>query len=202
MNLEPIAMDRDTAAAAVRAYRIAIRNKTAGRAALVDRDRQLLRGYRALARGRRLIDLTQAFTAAGTFEPDERTRDRLPKLAICEADAVRCVYSTRHRIFCADRAMDIRGGGVIGRGWVRDPLTYTASSWRSYEAVVPSVPAALRPANGLAGYHVLWEVDSWAAIDPPRDPALLKWIGGGLWAVLAVWDLTELERAVLKGSTR
>ncbi|MGH3300400.1 MAG: hypothetical protein ACRDOK_01755 [Streptosporangiaceae bacterium] len=32
---------------------------------------------------------------------------------------------------------------------------------------------------------------------PPRDPALLRWIRGDLWAVVAQWDLTELERAVL-----
>jgi len=32
---------------------------------------------------------------------------------------------------------------------------------------------------------------------PPRDPALIRHIRGDLWAVLAVWDLTELERAVL-----
>lgn len=31
------------------------------------------------------------------------------------------------------------------------------------------------------------------------DPALLKHIGGDLYAVLATWDLTELERSVLGG---
>ena len=36
---------------------------------------------------------------------------------------------------------------------------------------------------------------------PPRDPALLRNITGTLYAVLAVWDLTEVERAVL-GMTR
>jgi hypothetical protein len=37
---------------------------------------------------------------------------------------------------------------------------------------------------------------------PPEDPALLKHIGGDLYAVLAVWNLTELERAVLSGRGR
>jgi hypothetical protein len=31
----------------------------------------------------------------------------------------------------------------------------------------------------------------------PRDPALLRHVRGDLWAVLATWDLTELERLVL-----
>jgi hypothetical protein len=39
-------------------------------------------------------------------------------------------------------------------------------------------------------------VEAWNEI-PARDPALLRHIRGDLWAVLAVWDLTELERAVL-----
>src|SRR5438046_3023240 len=37
---------------------------------------------------------------------------------------------------------------------------------------------------------------------PPEDPALLKHIGGDLYAVVAVWNLTELERAVLSGRGR
>lgn len=35
--------------------------------------------------------------------------------------------------------------------------------------------------------------------EPPKDPALLRHIGGDLYSVVAVWDLTELERAVLAG---
>jgi hypothetical protein len=31
----------------------------------------------------------------------------------------------------------------------------------------------------------------------PVDPALLRHIRGDLWAVLAVWNLTDLERYVL-----
>ena len=61
--------------------------------------------------------------------------------------------------------------------------------------MVPIVPPQLRPHWGLHNYHILWEAD-WQKV-PPRDPALLERIGGDLYAVLAVWDLTELERAVL-----
>lgn len=37
---------------------------------------------------------------------------------------------------------------------------------------------------------------------PPGDPLLLKHLAGTLYAVLAVWDLTELERAVFGGRMR
>jgi len=47
----------------------------------------------------------------------------------------------------------------------------------------------------LDRFHILWEAD-WH-LDPPQDPALLRRLMGDLWVVLAVWDLTSLERAVL-----
>jgi hypothetical protein len=37
---------------------------------------------------------------------------------------------------------------------------------------------------------------SWTWI-APEDPALIKHIRGDLWSVMAVWDLSELERLVL-----
>jgi hypothetical protein len=51
----------------------------------------------------------------------------------------------------------------------------------------------------LRHYVTLFEVDQWEPV-PPTDPALLKHIAGDLYAVLAVWDLTELERAVIAGT--
>jgi hypothetical protein len=41
---------------------------------------------------------------------------------------------------------------------------------------------------------ILWEAE-WQHV--PSDPLLLRHITGPLYAVLASWDLTELERAVL-----
>ena len=67
-------------------------------------------------------------------------------------------------------------------------------------AIVPTIPPALRPPHKLSGYHILWEAE-WGqeTVVPPGDPALLRHLSGDLYAVLAVWDLTELERAVLAG---
>lgn len=38
----------------------------------------------------------------------------------------------------------------------------------------------------------------WAPV-PPTDPFLLRHLGGTLYVVLAQWDLTPLEKAVLAG---
>jgi DNA-binding Lrp family transcriptional regulator len=61
-------------------------------------------------------------------------------------------------------------------------------------AIVPLIPPKLRPAGNLSKYCILWEAD-W--FRPPGDPLLLRHLAGTLYAVLAVWDLTELEQAVL-----
>ena len=62
------------------------------------------------------------------------------------------------------------------------------------KAIVPIVPPQFRPAGSLKRYFILWEAD-WEEV--PRDPMLLRYLGGDLFAVLAVWDLTEIERTVL-----
>lgn len=81
-----------------------------------------------------------------------------------------------------------------GSSWWDDPYN------GAFRAMVPHVPPGLRPRHSLDGYATLFEVEEWAKSPaPPRDPALLKHIGGDLYAVLATWDLTELERSVLGG---
>jgi hypothetical protein len=48
----------------------------------------------------------------------------------------------------------------------------------------------------MQNYHVLFEA-VWSKA-PPSDPFLLRRLGkGDLWLVLAMWDLTEVERAAL-----
>jgi len=81
-----------------------------------------------------------------------------------------------------------------GTRWVTDELIM--------QTVVPKIPAALRPTHKLINYHILWEVDEWKPTTPsrsPGDPLLLKHIKGSMFAVLAAWDLTELERTVIAG---
>lgn len=75
-------------------------------------------------------------------------------------------------------------------------------------ALVPIVPADVRSkvTGQLSTYFTLWEVEQWADQRirslSDRDPLLLKHIGGELYAVVAEWDLTEIERAVMAGRAR
>jgi hypothetical protein len=69
------------------------------------------------------------------------------------------------------------------------------------ETIVPIIPAKIMNplrSHKLENYHILWEVDAWKPI-PPRDPMLLKRITPNMFCVLATWNLTELERAVIRG---
>jgi hypothetical protein len=71
------------------------------------------------------------------------------------------------------------------------------------KATVPIIPPEHRPTTGALGdYSILWEVEKWEALPRPQrapgDPMLLKPLGqSGLYAVMAHWDLTEVEKMVL-----
>lgn len=70
-------------------------------------------------------------------------------------------------------------------------------------ALVPHVPADVRPRTGqLRDWFVLWEVEEWfdraQSMTAPTDPLLLEHIDGELYAVLAEWDLTDVERAIME----
>jgi len=62
------------------------------------------------------------------------------------------------------------------------------------------MPPEHRPSHHPRNYLMLWEAE-WSVDQsvPPGDPALLSHIGGDLYEVLAEWDLTPLEQAVLAG---
>lgn len=70
-------------------------------------------------------------------------------------------------------------------------------------SLVPMVPADVRPSGNLKYYFVLWEVEQWSDTSltavPDRDPYLLQHLAGDLYIVVAEWDLTELERAIMTG---
>jgi hypothetical protein len=130
----------------------------------------LMRGYRAIAQGQQVLDLHQAMHGAG-LQPGT-----FPKLAICRADAKKCSVYLGHdgsAVFAADK--DAR--------WVYD---------RERKNVVrlPADTFERRTSSGTA-----------EALVPtaPVDPLLVRHLQGSLYAIVAAWDLTPLERAVLMG---
>lgn len=193
MDLQPMTMPEEAAKAAFREYRgafLAERNRIDG---------ELMRGYKALAQGKQLIRLTETITAGGVDEEGK------PRLAIARADENRITFERSSQgavtytpgwmgnrpIRAADRRFALPDGTLPDGNWI------SAGQW---EALLPIIPPRFRPAHAaLDGFHVLWEA-VWTRNRrrAPGDPALLKHIGGDLYAVLAVWDLTDLERAVLE----
>lgn len=200
MNLSTIEMPRVEARRAFLEYREALKERHS------DEDEAIMRGYRELSRGRQLIQLTETIEAGGTKSIDYRQWPgapvrlaTLPALAVMRADQIVCrvrtttggevTYHPEGNPRANERRNVVRANTHLSLNYV---------SW-TFRAMVPIVPPRFRPKHGLGNYHVLWEAE-WEYNQPPRppgDPALLKHIGGDLYVVLAIWDLTPLERAVL-----
>jgi hypothetical protein len=193
MNVDTISMPPKKALQAYRDYRraVSVHRRAEGIA--------LMKAYRALGRGVKVIDLVAVMQAANV---DALGR---PRLAIARADQTQVRFDHRWRGECV---FDKPGAFSRGRSAtrVRLPLnTFRAPDEKpalhlpqveSLTAIVPTIPPLHRPHDSLEHYWLLWEAE-WSK--PPVDPALLKHLGLNLYAVLAVWDLTELEQAVLRG---
>jgi hypothetical protein len=187
MQLTSLEIDSDAAKARLAEYVAALR---------VERnveDEAIAAAYRAAARGLPVISLSAVIAAGGHFDGSGR-----PRIAIARATATQCIVERSNGlIYLDERATNQSGRGLVGIRHVKVNLP----EWpyfRRATTVVPSVPPRYRGRGPgrLRRCHVLWEVERWDPT-PPRDPALLRHIRGDLWAVLAVWDLTEIERHVL-----
>lgn len=150
-------------------------------------DQLIKKAYRALARGGKLIDLHQSFQIAGC---DANGR---PALAFGRADATEISLTTwgndgisfrsnvgRHPDYIFPR--------ILWPGLVTQSLSRVA-------ARVPIIPPDFRRSN-LSQYRILFEA-AWNEITD--DPMLLEPLGGSLYRVVAHWDLTIIEQAVLRG---
>lgn len=180
-------------------------------------DRMMKAVYGALSEGLGVINPRQAIIKAGVDEINLH-----PRLAISRADretvffarqhfANRAFFSSWERFFLRTQnlaAQRRRDQFAFGLG----NLPRAEDFWRAntktlYDAVVkaavPIVPPAHRPdARKLGEYSILWEVEKWEALPRPQrapgDPMLLKPLGQtGLYAVMAHWDLTDIEKMVL-----
>ncbi len=166
-------------------------------------------GYEALAKGTPVIQFGEAIRAAGRFE------DGRPKLAVARADRNQVRFSCdggRRATFSATRGQwrdwnyrrDHPDGLLLMDVDMEPAGFYVHMGW----ALVPMVPPHAVEAAGsrakLKDYLILWEIEEgWAdraiRAEPDIDPYLLKPIHGDLCAVVAEWDLTDLERAVMSG---
>jgi hypothetical protein len=193
MDLAPLDISREEAVAKLAEYEQALRGERSAE------DEAIAAGYRAAARGLPVISLQRAVAAGGFFD------DGLPRLAVVGAEATECYARwDGHDLVFADRDdFHVNRGALVGAHSVRVPVAgddlpgLRAARWGAARTLVPLIPPKCRPRpRRLRHCHVLWEVERWEMV-APRDPALLRHVRGDLWAVLATWDLTELERLVL-----
>lgn len=206
MNIPQILMTREAARDAFREYQAAVRaDRPNVRKVWRAEDVGLMQAYKQLARGRAVIDLPAVMRAAGVKRFDECPLP-LPVLAVAPSEAKRCqvlMFTSGAATFADADRVDWYGRPKSRRRSVAfEPGTFAThdgslSRHQKQSTLVPIIPPALRPKFKLTGYFTLWEVESWQ-LEPPRDPMLLKRLGGGLFAVLATWDLTDVERAILR----
>lgn len=196
MNLSEIIVTEDEAKAKLAEYSEIIRDQRNAE------DEAILAAYRAAARGLQVISLPEVISAGGMHDND------LPRLAIARASETMCNVTRSGPDLIYDTPDPARWdvprnrGALVGKRTVRvrvGPIPWHRGSMWHGSAPVPLIPPRHRPRRyRLSRCHILWEVETWSPV-PARDPALLRHIRGDLWAVLAAWDLTEIERAVLAG---
>lgn len=164
--------------------------------------------YLHLSKGHKIIDIYEAFKTSGIREDGE------PKLAIARADW-KNVFFSKH----------LGGSGIFdddGNQWreyVGDVVLPggTFPSWKEIKTPtewnperteiekphlkikVPLIPAHLLPSGALKNYYILFEVEKWDEVPVAKDPFLLRRINSNCFLVLAEWDLTEVEQAIIRG---
>lgn len=170
------------------------------------------RVYGHMQHGGKVLDIYQVFKNCDLDE------DGNPKIAICRADAHKCYLGKNgngsaifsYKPFPNSWAFTARKSykdvelpsdtfdwipqdphRPIGRWNIKNQIANT---------IVPIIPAPILVEEvklNLYNYQILWEVEEWKP-DPPKDPILLKKLTPNLYGVLATWNLTELERAIIR----
>lgn len=154
-------------------------------------DRATIEMLEVLAKGVKILDLVESMRLAGC-KPDGS-----PVLAVARADQQWCwCKSSGDDLLFGERYHD-RSHRRLTIPVPKSALPGCRVGQREmYElrAVVPQIPPHLRPAASLRHFHILWEAD-WQRV--PKDPILMRRIRGQHFAVIAQWDLTEVEQLVL-----
>ena len=170
-----------------------------------------------LKQGHELLDIYVVMEKTGV------NKEHQPKLAIARADWKKVFFRKKDtgRGFFSGKQTDwyTSPDGHIDMppetfmNWARtqDDITMKdntirkADRWnianQDLKATVPIIPSHLYPEGELKNYYILWEVDVWTDIKPPKkdDPILLKRITENLFVILGAWDVTDLEQSIIRG---
>lgn len=201
MKVSTITMPQDAAKAKLKAFRANVHLQAE------QEYEQAVKGYAALAKGQALLDISKVFREC-EFDVNGN-----PKLAICRADAKEVQLERPGASFMgtykvSDRELRPSRGRIAVSMDILVRFGHAGiAHWSWRYAQVPMIPADIIPAKGeRKDWHILWEVDHWA--DKPKralaskDPMLLKHVSGSLYAVIAEWDLTPLEQAIMNQAIR
>ena len=194
----------------------ALRSARTARTKIEKEDEQLAKAYKALKQGKTLVNVQRALEGAALHN-----KNRLPKLAIARADWEFCHLhwgptntSDWTNVFTFSKTADNYGAFEHKSNRIQFPSkTFSAElsnqEWRRKHdllrldnqrsrprALVPTIPPHLRPEDPIK-FFILWDA-VWEK-SPPVDPLLLSKVNDTMYAVVAQWDLTELEQQVLEG---
>lgn len=151
-------------------------------------DYQIERIYRNIAKGKTVISVRAAIAAAGVDAEGQ------PKLAFGRADFAGVRYNSWTRGSGRLAYVDFLEHGGNSR-WHCE-IELPGSRYTGRRAITPRIPPQYRPPlKSLNKYFLLWEAD-WHA--DPIDPFLLQQIAADAFIVLAAWDLTPVEMAVIR----
>lgn len=153
--------------------------------------------YYHLSKGRKIIDICEVMKGAGINEKFE------PRLAIAPANEKTIYFHKREggvgRFSTKWRSWGNRFDVSLPKEtfpeWPKEKGHEYTIDKETLETSVPKIPANYVPDGELSNYYLLWEVEYWKL--PPKDPILLKRVSKNLFAVLAGWQLTKLERAII-----
>ena len=209
MDVTLLEMPQDEATAQVKALKEMFRRDKGIKQQAIYTDMKRVYGH--MKHGGKVIDLYAA------LKKDRLDADNNPRLAIVRADFTHCylIKNTRGRgYFTGYTAPGWRGRRQFRKtqGDLQFPEnTYDwrfkeSGTWKSNiinqtaKTIVPLIPAHILIAevkHNLRNYFILWEVEEWTP-EPPIDPILLKRLTPNLFGILATWDLTEIERAIIR----
>lgn len=158
-----------------------------------------------LKNGKQLIDIFGVLKAAGVNNKGQ------PNLAIARADWTKCHFrkiDTGRGHFAPIRDnWSAKGRGDVNMppetfiDWPRRKDGEGKDTWQTANeflaATIPVIPAVIMPEGELKNYYILWQPKTWEELPETKDPLLLKRITENMFVILAAWDVTELEQAIL-----
>lgn len=168
----------------------------------------LKKTYYHLSKEHKVLDIFEVFKHSGVNDAGE------PKLGIAPASAKTIILEklqlgagtfTAHDRWSSAWKSDVALPSGTFPNFPTQPTSWggTEITRQCIESLVPIIPAHLIPEGSLENYYILFEVKEWS--EPKKasyakgDPYLLKRINNNAFAVLAEWDVTDLEVAVLRG---